>query len=107
MTTISPAASKHMARRKARELGDERQLDRMGGDVREEAACGQHEIGDGAFQPVGGDGVLHEAPDALGRVVAMGGVGRQPQGHDTRMGGEPAVESTTLAVWAGAPSKAR
>src|SRR5260370_18297312 len=99
-----------MTKRKACELGDERQVDRVRGEFSKGAAGRQDQLGDGAFQPVGGDGVLHQAPNALSRVVPVGGVGGQPEGNNARMGGEPALDHlgrvgwTTLAVWAGAPS---
>src|SRR5215510_14881348 len=57
------ATTKHMTKRKARVLRGEWQLDWMGGELREEAAGGQHEGSDGAFQAVGGYGVFHQAPD--------------------------------------------
>src|SRR5260370_14008784 len=92
LSSVGRGPTKHMTKRKARELRGKWQLNRMGGEFREEATGGQYQLRDGTFQPVGGYGVLHEAPDALGRVVTMSSVGRQSQGDDTRIGGEPAFD---------------
>src|SRR5260221_13578389 len=80
-----------MTKRKARELGDERQVDRVRSEFSKEAAGRQDQLGDGAFQPGGGGGVLHQAPNALSWGVPGGGVGGQPEGNDARVGGEPAL----------------
>src|SRR5260221_72219 len=81
--------AKHMTIRKARELRGERQLDRMGGDLREEAAGAQDESGDTAFQGVWRHSGLDTAPDALGPVSPVGRVEGEARGGATSEGRDP------------------
>src|SRR5260370_22162902 len=84
---------KHMIQRKARESRHERQLDRMWSELREELPGGHHQNRNRALQPVGGHGILHQAPDALDGILLMGGVGGQPQEDHAGMGRTPAFDA--------------
>ena len=58
----------------------------MGFEPGEAAVRGGDQMVEVAGEAVGGDLVLHEAPDALGRVGLVGGVLGQPEDLGPRVG---------------------